>query len=150
MQFIQSNAISLSSKPLVSSQTQQTNQDGEVSGSKTSSEIMGMMTGVTQKLVKSKNKGKTSSTASKLSVTPNFLSAVMGDSIEEIMTPSGQEVQEGWMDELGANSSLSSPQSIESQKMQGIFFQGEGNYNESRLDVPTPGIGSEELKNFME
>ncbi|MBQ7529521.1 hypothetical protein IJT10_06425 [bacterium] len=150
MQFIQSNAISLSSKPLVASQTQQTNQESGVSGTTTSSELMGMMTGVTQKLVRSKNKGKTSSTASKLSVTPNFLSAVMGSSIEEVMTPANQEVQESWMDELGANSSISSPQNVESQKMQEIFFQGEGNYNDSRLDVPTPGLGSEELKSFME
>ncbi len=109
--------------------------------------VLGIMSGITQKLVKKNNGINKDSSVSVSSSVP--LSAALSESINGIMVMDPNAPQEEWMQEI---TSSSTPQNEEMQAMQQSFqkSQEEMNGRVSSLGVPIPGMASDNLQGLIQ
>lgn len=109
--------------------------------------VLGIMSGITQKLVKKNNGINKDSSVSVSSSVP--LSAALSESINGIMVMDPNAPQEEWMQEI---TSSSTPQNEEMQAMQQSFqkSQEEMSGRVSSLGVPIPGMASDNLQGLIQ
>lgn len=109
--------------------------------------VLGIMSGITQKLVKKNNGINKDFSVSVSSSVP--LSAALSESINGIMVMDPNAPQEEWMQEI---TSSSTPQNEEMQAMQQSFqkSQEEMNGRVSSLGVPIPGMASDNLQGLIQ
>lgn len=108
--------------------------------------VLGIMSGITQKLIKKSNISKGSSVSVSSSVP---VSVALSESMNGIMVMDNDAPQEEWMQEITASST---PQNEEMHAMQQSFqkSQKEMNGRVSSLGVPVPGMASEDLQQLMQ
>ncbi|MGM9991286.1 MAG: hypothetical protein ACI376_00315 [Candidatus Bruticola sp.] len=108
--------------------------------------VLGIMTGITQKLVKRNGLSKNSSVSVSSSVP---IGVALCESMNGIMVKDANAPQEEWMQEIAASST---PKDEEIQAMHQSFqkSQEEMNGRVSSLGVPVPGTSSDELQQLMQ
>ncbi len=111
------------------------------------SAMLGMMSGITQSLVK-----RTTSTGRSSSVSMGSaasLSEAMIECIGSMLTQAPEEQQEEWMQDL---KSMATPQNEEVERLKQSFQQGYGEQESplSSLGIPVPGLESQELQQVIE
>ena len=109
--------------------------------------VLGIMSGITQKLVKKNggiNKGTSVSVSSSVPI-----SVALSESMNSIMVMDTNAPQEEWMQDIAASST---PQNEEMHAMQQSFqkSQEEMNGKVSSLGVPIPGMASDDLQQLMQ
>ncbi len=109
--------------------------------------VLGIMSGITQKLVKKSNGINKSSSVSVSSSVP--ISVALSESINSIMVMDTNAPQEEWMQDIASSST---PQNEEMHAMQQSFqkSQEEMNGRVSSLGVPIPGMASDDLQQIMQ
>ncbi|MGM9998392.1 MAG: hypothetical protein ACI38Q_03200 [Candidatus Bruticola sp.] len=108
--------------------------------------VLGIMTGITQKLVKRSGLSKNSSVSVSSSVP---IGVALCESMNGMMVKDANAPQEEWMQEIAASST---PKDEEMHAMQQSFqkSQEELNGRVSSLGVPIPGTSSNELQQLMQ
>lgn len=109
--------------------------------------VLGIMSGITQKLVKKNNGINKGSSVSVSSSVP--ISVALSESINSIMVMDTDAPQEEWMQDIASSST---PQNEEMHAMQQSFqkSQKEMNGRVSSLGVPIPGMASDDLQQLMQ
>lgn len=113
---------------------------GTIDGANTAV-VMGMMSGITQRLIK---KSSTKSTTVSFSEAAS-LNEELNESISSMLTKDASAPQEEWMNEL---SGASTPQTSEKNDIRRTFQKNmkNGDSGPASLGIPIPGSPSEQLK----